>query len=92
MVIGLLDLMRIGGGTGSVGALRTDLFAALQQPLPPVAPPPRSGPAWRRRGRGGAQSTRIVEPALASPSTNGTTVAVDATDSGDTTTTTDDGH
>ncbi|CAM3133836.1 hypothetical protein [Tsukamurella hominis] len=40
VVIGLLDLMRIGGGTGSVGALRTDLLAALQQPLPPVAPTP----------------------------------------------------
>ncbi|MCA0156882.1 hypothetical protein LB823_11780 [Tsukamurella sp. M9C] len=40
VVIGLLDLMRIGGGTGSVGALRTDLYAALQQPLPPVAPTP----------------------------------------------------
>ncbi|NMD58163.1 MULTISPECIES: hypothetical protein [Tsukamurella] len=40
VVIGLLDLMRIGGGTGSIGALRTDLFAALQEPLPPVAPTP----------------------------------------------------
>ncbi|CAM3623229.1 hypothetical protein ACXYTP_11650 [Tsukamurella ocularis] len=47
VVIGLLDLMRIGGGTGSVGALRTDLFAALQEPLPPVAPtpPPLTTPA-----------------------------------------------
>ncbi|KXO95505.1 Uncharacterised protein (plasmid) [Tsukamurella tyrosinosolvens] len=47
VVIGLLDLMRIGGGTGSVGALRTDLLAALQQPLPPVAPtpPPLTTPA-----------------------------------------------
>ncbi|MGX9296032.1 hypothetical protein [Tsukamurella paurometabola] len=40
VIIGVLDLMRIGRGTGSVGALRTDLLAALQQPLPPVAPTP----------------------------------------------------
>ncbi|MCS3778559.1 hypothetical protein [Tsukamurella ocularis] len=40
VLIGVLDLMRIGGGTGSAGALRTDLLAALQEPLPPVAPTP----------------------------------------------------
>ena len=40
VLIGVLDLMRIGGGTGSVGALRTDLLAALQQPLPQAAPTP----------------------------------------------------
>ncbi|TWS23346.1 hypothetical protein FK268_13720 [Tsukamurella sputi] len=46
VVIGLLDLMRIGGGTGSVDALRADLYAALREPLPPVAatPPPLTTP------------------------------------------------
>lgn len=46
VLIGILDLMRIGGGTGSITALRTDLLAALQEPLPPVAgtPPPLTTP------------------------------------------------
>ncbi|KXO98763.1 hypothetical protein [Tsukamurella pseudospumae] len=40
VLVGTIDLMRIGGGTGTVGALRTDLLAALQESLPPVAPTP----------------------------------------------------
>ncbi|MET9328390.1 hypothetical protein [Tsukamurella sp. NPDC003166] len=40
VLVGTIDLMRIGEGTGTVGALRTDLLAALQEPLPPVAPTP----------------------------------------------------
>ncbi|WP_019202302.1 hypothetical protein [Tsukamurella sp. 1534] len=40
VLIAMVDLLRIGGGTGSVDGLRSDLLAALREPLPPTAPTP----------------------------------------------------
>ncbi|KXO89971.1 hypothetical protein AXK56_07425 [Tsukamurella pulmonis] len=46
VLIAMVDLLRIADGSGSVTALRTDLLAALREPLPPAGPvpPPLTAP------------------------------------------------
>lgn len=46
VLIGMVDLLRIGSGPGAVDTFRSDVLTALQQPLPPVAqtPPPLTPP------------------------------------------------
>ncbi|MDP0398147.1 hypothetical protein [Tsukamurella strandjordii] len=40
VLIGMVHVLRFADGTGSVDGMRSDLLAALQEPLPPVAPTP----------------------------------------------------
>ncbi|RDH12331.1 hypothetical protein DVB88_08065, partial [Tsukamurella pulmonis] len=46
VLIAMVDLLRFADGSGSVTALRTDLLAALREPLPPAGPvpPPLTAP------------------------------------------------